>query len=446
MLNKLGKNKDLILQTGISFFVRILGAVSAFILSMIVGRQLGVEESGYYFLAFSVVSFLAGLARVGLDNTILRFTGSAFAGGDHIAITSVLKKAVLVSFVVSCIFALLLVYFSEPLAVQIFSKAQLAPVLEGMSLGIVGLALLSLLGMSLQGLRRIPASVFTLNISINLLLTVALISFGLNTSVQVAVGYSLASVITVILGLLFCYRALNQLKSSVKTEGSISWKSLFQSCLPLWVVMIMSQLTQWSGQFIAGVWVSAEEVSRLAVAQRTALLTSFILMAVNMVVAPRFAAMYKQGKLAEIRKLALISVRLMVIFALPIIGMMLFFPAFLMGLFGEGFSSGSHLLQILAIGQFINVATGSVGFLLSMSGHEKDLRNTTLLSGPIAVGFALLLVPLYGATGSAVATALAIASQNLIAVFWVKKRLGFNTLAIWGLSIRYDQNTGSMCD
>ena len=425
------KNSDLLPQAALSFIVRIAGAFSAFILSMVIGRQLGAEESGYYFLAFSIVTFGAGFSRVGLDNTILRFTGSAFADCDRGAIKAVLKKSLSIASTVSAMLALLLYFLSDILSVHLFFKPLLAPVLKAMAAGTVGLALFTLAAMSLQGIRRIPASVFTLNISVNLLLIVALLLFVIDSSVELAGAYSIASLITLVLGLMIWKRGLNSLSEQCEQPHTINWKLLFDSCLPLWVVMLMQQLTQWSGQFIAGAWVPSEDVAQLAVAQRTATLTSFILMAVNMVVAPRFAAMYKQGKLGEIRKLALTSVRLMVMFALPIIGVMLLFPGFLMGLFGEGFSSGAHLLQILAIGQFVNVATGSVGFLLSMSGHEKDLRNTTLISGPIAVGSALLLVPMYGATGSAIATALAIASQNLIAVFWVKKRLGFNTLAIW---------------
>ena len=75
--------------------------------------------------------------------------------------------------------------------------------------------------------------------------------------------------------------------------------------------------------------------------------------------------------------------------------------------------------------------TGSVGYLLTMSGYEKDFRNSVLISGPIAVGLGFALVPFYGAIGSAIATAVAVATQNLVAVWWVKKRLGFNTLPVW---------------
>ena len=193
----------------------------------------------------------------------------------------------------------------------------------------------------------------------------------------------------------------------------------------------MSQLIQWTGQFVGGAYLPAEEIAQLAVAQRTAMLVSFILMAVNMVVAPRFAALHAAGDVAGLRNIALMAVRLMALGATPVVAVMLIFPGFWMGLFGEGFAGGALLLQVLVIGQFINVLTGSVGYLLSMSGHERDLRNTLLIVAPVSVVITFILVPLYGAVGAALSTALAVGAQNLLAVYWVKRRLGFNTLAVW---------------
>jgi O-antigen/teichoic acid export membrane protein len=121
----------------------------------------------------------------------------------------------------------------------------------------------------------------------------------------------------------------------------------------------------------------------------------------------------------------------MLLFATPVLIIMLCVPHFFMGLFGEEYKQAAPLLQILIIGQFINVITGSVGFLLNMSGHEKDMRNVVFISGSLAVVLSLILIPLYGVTGAAIATAIALASQNLLAVYKVKQRLGFNTLNIF---------------
>jgi O-antigen/teichoic acid export membrane protein len=50
----------------------------------------------------------------------------------------------------------------------------------------------------------------------------------------------------------------------------------------------------------------------------------------------------------------------------------------LLGLYGEAFRSGASVLVVLAIGQIVNGATGPVGYLLNMTGHERT--NARILS------------------------------------------------------------------
>ena len=103
----------------------------------------------------------------------------------------------------------------------------------------------------------------------------------------------------------------------------------------------------------------------------------------------------------------------------------------MMSIFGDGFEEGKNILRILVIAQFIIVLTGSVSLLLSMTGHEKDLKNCALLSGICSIILSLILIPFYGVIGAALATTAAISIQNFMGVYWVKERLGFNTLSIW---------------
>ena len=414
---------DFFLDVVVSFLVKGLGGISAFIASVAIGRQLGAEDAGYYFLCFSIVLVLSALSRIGLDKTVVRFTGAAMPDSEWNLIRQMFYRAISVILMVSVSIAIIVFFSSDYIAESVFSKPELAGVLRAMAPGIVGFSLLTNIAMFLQGLRKFKASLLIIGILVNCLLIVSI--WFVNTPEQVAWVYSGSTLLVAAFAYYLFARSLGS------GGGHISWNELFASCLPLWIVVIMSQITQFSGQFIAGAWVGAEEVAQLAVAQRTAMLTSFVLLAVNMVVAPRFASMYKQGKSKELEKTALDSVRLMLVIASPIVAFLVIFPEWVMSLFGEGFIEGALFLQIIVIGQFINVATGSVGNLLMMSGHEKDLRNAVLMSGPVALVLAFTLIPVFGGMGSAIATAVAVGMQNLVAVWFVRKRLGFNTLAIW---------------
>jgi len=199
----------------------------------------------------------------------------------------------------------------------------------------------------------------------------------------------------------------------------------------LWSVVIFTQIIQWSSQLMLGVWGTPEEIAFFASAARTAMLTSFVLIAVNSIAAPKFAAMYRNGDMVALRRTALLSVRVMLFAALPILVLMLLVPEWLMGLFGPEFRGAAPALMILALGQFVNVATGSVGYLLSMTGHENNLRFNRMVGALLAVGLGCALIKPFGLIGAAVATSSAVAVQNLLGVYQVRKVLGFNTLALW---------------
>ena len=161
------------------------------------------------------------------------------------------------------------------------------------------------------------------------------------------------------------------------------------------------------------------------------MLTSFILFAVNTIAAPKFAAMHAAGDSKGLEKMAIFSVRMMLVVAVPAVSFILLFPEWLMSMFGEEFRAAAPALMILALGQFVNIATGSVGYLLSMTGNEKKVRDNVLISGLVSIGLGVLLIPNQGVMGAAIAYAAGVASQNLLGVYQVKKQLGFNTLAFW---------------
>ena len=127
----------------------------------------------------------------------------------------------------------------------------------------------------------------------------------------------------------------------------------------------------------------------------------------------------------------ILSVRIMLLVSVPVTLFILLFPEWLMSMFGDAFTAAATALMILTIGQFVNIATGSVGYLLSMTGNETKVRDNVVISGILSVALGIILIPYYGVIGAAIAYACGVASQNLLGVYQVKKYLGFNTLCFW---------------
>ena len=414
------KFSDFLFQTGTALTVKILGSASAFLLTVYVTRSMPQKEAGLFFLGLAVINILSAVSRTGLDNTVIRFVSAK----RESSITIMAKSLGLTS-LTSLIVILPILAFSDAISIYLFNKPELAPTLFSIAPAILFFSYLMLLGGAAQGMGNTSSSIIIRNILPSLGFCIL---FYLNTKLSVFDAgflYTLSCAITCLIGLIFF------VKHSSGLNNEISWSELERSFKPLWAVAIMGQMAQMSGQFVSGIYCDPEDISVLAAAQRTAMLTSFILIAVNLVVAPRFAKLFQEEKHHELERLAINSVRMLLIITIPTITLVLIFADLIMLIFGPTFEDGGDLLRILALGQFMNAAAGSVGLLLSMTGHEKDLRNNTIVSGILALALCITTIPFIGVYGAAVSTAVATGIQNILGVIMVKKRLGFSTLKIY---------------
>lgn len=425
--NKKEENKELVKHSAVALVIRVSGAIITFLMNIVIARYLGEKEAGLFFLAVTISIMLGTIGRVGADGSVLRFISIYSKAKDWEKVHGVINTLMKWGLISTSIMGVLICIFSRVIADKFFHKPEFQGSLIWIAVSIPFFACYSLYGTALQGRRKVVVSVTILKISSPFILIILAFFLTPKTSTYASLLYLISTIGASLLGLYWWRKDIPHVKG--KFDSAVLWKSSSS----LWIVAIMLQMVTWGGQFIAGIFNTSEELAHLAVARNTSTLIAFILQAIGFVSAPRFASMYNEKKMDELKKYAQNTTRLMALVSLPLILFIWFFPDFIMSLFGKGFTSGIWYLRVLALGQFINVITGAVGYLLTMSGHEKDMRNITILNGILAIVLALILNPIFGAMGSAVSTAIAVASSNLMAVGMVKKRLGFNTLNILGV-------------
>lgn len=417
------EHRHTVINTLVSIFMRVMGAVTSLIFNIIIARQLGPEQAGYFFLSFAIAMLLAIIACLGFENTVLRYTSASIDQGNQVK--KILNFALKYVIPASSFFAIVLFCSASFIADSLFDKILLDQSLKYISPSIIGLSTVSILAMSLQARHKLFASIPCQNMGHFLLCGAAVLVLNVTSANSVALYLSLSLGLTSSFFYWLAIRNLNQLGDDIKPA------LLWESATPNWITVLMSQGVQWSVPIFIGIYLAAEQVAYFSVAQRIALLTSFVLIAVNLVVAPKFSALKAKNDINGIRKTSILSVRLLLLSSTPIIVFMLLLPEFLMGLFGQQFKQGAPILQILVLGQAVNVITGSVGFLLMMSGNERDMRFVAIISGFSMLICIPIFTKLYGVYGAACVTSFCISMQCLLAVYFVKKRLGFNTLRFW---------------
>ena len=198
-----------------------------------------------------------------------------------------------------------------------------------------------------------------------------------------------------------------------------------RSALPLATLAGVQTINAQVGLILVGALRTAREAGIFGVVSRAAGLLPFLLLAIVPVVMPRLAELRARGDQAGLQRVVTQSARLALVGSLPLVVVLLVAPRAVLSLFGRSFESGDTALQILCVGQLVNVATGLVGTVLIMI-RRVDLLSIGVVAGTVVnVLLCLVLIPSFGLNGAAVATSVGLVSTNLLlaALLWRCERI-----------------------
>ena len=151
----------------------------------------------------------------------------------------------------------------------------------------------------------------------------------------------------------------------------------------------------------------------------------FVSYAASASTAQRFAEAGARNDGTTLRALALRTAGLTSIMTLATGVALLIASPLLLGLFGPGFSGSTGLLAILVVGAVAQSAFGPGEDLLTMLGHERTCALVAFGVLVLAVLLNVALIPVFGAMGAAMATALAATVRGGALAVVVERRLGF---------------------
>ncbi|PNU20292.1 hypothetical protein C2E25_08275 [Geothermobacter hydrogeniphilus] len=415
--------REVLRGSAVALVLRVAGVGLAFGFNIAIARLLGAEGAGLYFLALSISTIGSVVGRVGLDNALLRFVATHSATDDWAKVKGVYALGIRIAILGLGFLSLLGFWFAPWLAAMLFDKPDLGDPLRWMCLTILPFGLLNLQAESLKGVKWIRDAMLVQGVGVPFLGLLTIWPLARFSGVTGAVwAYLLAVVLTAMLGQWAWTRAV---VARDVPASPYSFAVLWKSCKPLLVTSVMNRaILPWAPLFLLGLWAPSAEVGIFGAANRVAMLVSFMLVTVNNILAPKFAELYARGDLEALGTTARRSALIITLVSCPVFAVLILGGHWVMGFFGDDFGRGAVVLAILALGQLVNTLTGSVGFILISTGHEIDLRNISIASGVAQVVACLVLNPFMGMYGAALATAVAIAGNNLVASYLVWRRLG----------------------
>jgi O-antigen/teichoic acid export membrane protein len=161
-----------------------------------------------------------------------------------------------------------------------------------------------------------------------------------------------------------------------------------------------------------------------AAAVRIAQVLLLFLTSLNLVFSPFAADLHARGQRERLQELFQRSTRWALAATLPLLVVLFVAADDVLHAFSPRFETGEWALRILLLGQAANVATGSVGFILIMTGFTGLDLVDNLVGTVLLVGLAAALTAAFGIEGTAAAAAVSVAALNLVRLVQVRRRIG----------------------
>lgn len=414
-----------------TFFLKITATGFGFITGLILARLLKAEGLGVYSYAMAWVFILGIPAMLGLQQLLVREVSSYCAQnqwGLLRGLISYSKRAVIISSTLIVITAAVIVwiFWGGP------SSVKLKAFLIALLLVPVG-ALSVVYGSILRGFQKIVISQLPEMVIKPMLFLLMVIFwfviFKNSPSPVGAIVFNLiSSVIAVLVLRFYLIKHTPYEVTNARPEYRLSlW---LKSGFVLLMLTGMGVINARTDIVMLGAMKEAKTVGLYSVATSVASLVTFVLLSVNTSFGPLLTRLYKTGQRDVLQKEITYSARVAFAFTLPIAICLILFRKWILLLYGSEFTDASTALVILCLAQLFNVAAGSVGLILVMTGHEKE-ASIGFSAGAVAnVILNLILIPKWSKEGAAIATAISTVMWNLVMAWFVWKKLGLYTTAL----------------
>lgn len=395
-----------------------LGAMVNLVLAALVGRHLGTEGSGVYFLVVAVFLIVANSAELGADTGLVRFVASTRALGRPQDTPQIVRTAV-VPVLVGGAFVVAL---GIPLALAV-APSGLSPVVVVAAVPLTVLASLTALAL---GITRGAGDPLAFPLVQNILLPAGrMVAVG----VAVLAGWGVSEVVAAWLlpvPLVLVVATALAARHVARREGRsrTAYPGFWRFSAARGATACVEIVLEWVDVVIVGVFASPAEAGVYAVVTRCARAGEVVQQAARIAVGPAISAASARGDHALVGRLYGVVTAAMVWAAWPFYAVLAVFAEPVLGIFGDGFDSGAPSLRVLAAAMAVATAAGAVQSVLLMAGRSSwQLADKT---GALALDVVLLLVlvPHWGIEGAAIAWAVTIVVDTAVVGYQVQVLMG----------------------
>lgn len=416
---KFTKHKNIIISAGYSLLFKVGVTVLGLLSTIFLARFLGPSDLGTYTLILTLVMFISLPIKAGLPQLMVREISKYISIKQYEKIKGILtfSNSFVIMFSLISIFLLSLInlYFEYFEYIYIILIGLIIVIL---SLNEIRSAVLRAFGR--YNLGQFPDNIFRPLIFLFSLVAVYFVDFEINV-ITVLICYLFSIFASFFMGAIFLLNNEN-FKEIKEVRAEYNIKLWILASFPMALTNIFHLANTQIDVLILASYFSVKEVGLYKIAIQMSLLIAFALQASKMISEPIFAKLYSNKKTIELQNTITIISRINFLFSSLVFLFILFFGEYLIQvLFGEDYLAAYSAFLILGAGRLMSSLFGAGGYLLNMSGFEKEYAKIWLYSAILNIILNILIIPFGGINGAALSTSLSLIFANLYTYILAKK-------------------------
>jgi stage V sporulation protein B len=420
------ESKKFALDVSITFIASVISMLFGFVITVLLGRYLGAGDLGLYRMVSTIYGIAMLFAAIGIPVAIIKYV--AEYKGDRNKTNSIVSAGVITSLLLGIGFSVLF-YLSSGIFEEIFKMSGLAGLLKILS-PVFPFALVGgiLLGM-LNGLREMKkyGTAMIIQSVLMMVISILLIYFGFGVA-GVVIGVVLASV-GWCLYLLLITREYFEITFEEYADNT---KNMLVFGAQIFGANAINMINYQADIILIGYFLTATDVGYYAVAVGLSKFFWIIPQAVQSITYPATSEYWSKNNHSALQLMIDKSMKYTACVLLPIgLGVGFFAKEIITLIFGDGFVHAVLPLQILIVGTVVFGLIKSVGSSVTGMGRPDIALKLVCISATTNVVLNVLLIPIYGIAGAAVATTVSLFIGSLLGIFVTVKMLNIKIDLKW---------------
>ena len=422
-LKNIFKQKNEILGKGLaSTGIKVLGALSSYILSYLIANKYGAEGNGVFALFITYTVILSTFFYLGMDFFLVKHISVLMKQNRYKEIRKLYNK-ILYNYLIP---GSLILFFLGITLSMYFSKL----IIFMVAFGVVVNVFIDINSAVFRGMKMAEWYSFFIQFSKYFITIILFLTPIFNNQTESILWIYLFSLM---INGIISFLILNEnIKKRIKTDYSVpkesySITSIFKTSKEFFFPSIIIIGLVWIDFILIDIFLDEKSAGIYSVALKLSTLISFGFTAFNAFLAPRISEIYFEGDIPKLQKVLTQNyVVTLPLFVIPFV-CILFYNEQLLSFFGTEFKSGWIILLLLSGGQFINTLFGPVSLLLQMTNFQKIFQNVLVGTIIFKLICAIIFVKTGGAEGVAFASFLGLSLWTMIGSYYVYKKVGVYT-------------------